>query len=288
MTKNELDPVENGFNRISDTRHGRLLHHRHDQPLAQVLEWYGEYAEYQVQLYEQICQPGATVVEVGAHAGEFTLPIAKAVGPTGRVFTYEPEQILFINLCGMLALNSIGNTEPSRAVVSDETGVLMLPIINAALDQPQNMGSFNFTMWESTQSSSAQIISTPLITLDTDLKDLEALHLIKISVNGMEIHVLRGARELIARLRPLLSVASGLPEDKSTDQYKELTETLRSMDYKLYWNITSAFNPDNYRRNTQPAELPPIHKIFAVPSESEITISGMSEITDIQPHPDLA
>jgi predicted methyltransferase len=35
-------------------------------------------------------RPGMTVIDVGANLGVYSLPMARLVGPTGQVFSYEP------------------------------------------------------------------------------------------------------------------------------------------------------------------------------------------------------
>src|SRR6516225_1120287 len=35
-------------------------------------------------------KPGMTAIDVGANLGVYALPIARLVGPNGRVFAYEP------------------------------------------------------------------------------------------------------------------------------------------------------------------------------------------------------
>src|SRR6185436_9289095 len=52
-------------------------------------------------------RPGMHVVDVGAHAGAFTLLLARAVGPTGRVFAFEPRASHRRALHGHLVQNGL-------------------------------------------------------------------------------------------------------------------------------------------------------------------------------------
>jgi FkbM family methyltransferase len=53
----------------------------------------------------QFLQPGDLAVDVGAHAGDSTLPIALAVGPTGLVLALEPNSYVFPILARNASLN---------------------------------------------------------------------------------------------------------------------------------------------------------------------------------------
>jgi FkbM family methyltransferase len=49
--------------------------------------------------------PGDVAIDIGAHAGDFTVPIALAVGPTGSVLAFEPNPYVFPVLAANAALN---------------------------------------------------------------------------------------------------------------------------------------------------------------------------------------
>lgn len=81
------DPAQ-PFKRIN-AKHGTFLIPPKDIYIGRSLEVYGEWCEGEVALFAQLLKPGATVVEVGANIGSHTVPIARAVGPTGMVFAIE-------------------------------------------------------------------------------------------------------------------------------------------------------------------------------------------------------
>jgi hypothetical protein len=51
--------------------------------------------------------PGSTVVEGGAHLGYVTLQAARAVGPAGRLVTFEPDSRVIPLLCESLVANGL-------------------------------------------------------------------------------------------------------------------------------------------------------------------------------------
>jgi FkbM family methyltransferase len=72
-------------------------------------------------------QPGDVAIDIGAHTGDSTLPIALAVGPSGTVFALEPNPYVFKVLAQNASLNS------SKAHI--------VPLMFAAMPQD---GEFDF------------------------------------------------------------------------------------------------------------------------------------------------
>ena len=52
---------------------------------------------------------GYISLDVGANIGCHTVPFAKLVGESGRVVAFEPQRLVFQNLCANLALNALTN-----------------------------------------------------------------------------------------------------------------------------------------------------------------------------------
>ena len=118
---------EHGVERESETttrglrlgllRHGPLLFNVQDFPAGISLDLQGEWEESVVRLLASALRPGDLVVDVGAHLGSFTVPLAKKVG-RGRVLSLEPQQDLFQALNANLALNGLFNVQALRAAAS--------------------------------------------------------------------------------------------------------------------------------------------------------------------------
>ncbi|MGA2301745.1 MAG: FkbM family methyltransferase [Candidatus Acidiferrum sp.] len=74
-------------------------------------------------LFRRLLQPGMTVMDIGAHAGYFSLIGASCVGPAGTVYAFEPFPASFQHLQRNIALNGYKNIHAVRKAVSDKTGV---------------------------------------------------------------------------------------------------------------------------------------------------------------------
>lgn len=59
-------------------------------------------------------RPGATVADVGAGEGRWTIELAEAVGPAGHVFATEVEEALLEKIRARLETERIGNVEVVR------------------------------------------------------------------------------------------------------------------------------------------------------------------------------
>lgn len=66
--------------------------------------------------------PGETVLDVGAHWGEFALPLAKLLGETGRVLAFEPDERAHLRLVDHIKLNSLSNIQTFKKGLGDEDG----------------------------------------------------------------------------------------------------------------------------------------------------------------------
>src|SRR5258707_1235512 len=50
----------------------------------------GQYEPDEIRFVRGLLQPGDAVIDAGAHIGFFTMHMAAAVGPSGRVYAFEP------------------------------------------------------------------------------------------------------------------------------------------------------------------------------------------------------
>lgn len=74
----------------------------------------------------QTLRPGATVVDIGANIGCFSVLAAQAVGPAGRVIAVEPEPNCYRQLVRNIELNALTNVVPVEAAVGANDGRMVL------------------------------------------------------------------------------------------------------------------------------------------------------------------
>lgn len=261
-----------GYNRIVESRYGYMVYNKNDTYVGKSFEHYGEFSEFEADLFRQICVHGDRVVDVGANIGAHTLMLSRQVGPSGRVYAFEPQRVVFQTLCANMAINSIGNTECFQMAVSNEQGVINIPDIRYDLEG--NFGGFEIAKF------SRSGIKTPVVFLD-EILDIPSLKLIKIDVEGMELGVIQGARETIRQHSPILYV-----ENDRIDKSKALIEEIGSLGYRMFWHQPPLFNPDNYANNPENVFGKIISiNMLCLHQKLSLSLKGFDEILDSNEHP---
>ena len=263
--------LENRFNKLIEARHGTILYNKNDIYIGKSIEKYGEFSYLEAKIFEQICKDGDVVIEVGANIGAHTLYLSKLVG-NGFVFAFEPQRLVFQNLCANLALNSISNVFAYQEAVSNENGTIIIPECN--FKENNNFGGINIENTKNGTTVNKQ-------KLDNFLNKINRLKLLKIDVEGMEISVIKGASELIKKFRPIIYV-----ENDRQEHSKNLIELLWSLDYKLYWHLPKLFNENNYFKDKENI-FPNLVSVnmFCTHKDTNVEVSDKLEILDSSSHP---
>lgn len=277
---------------LIEGRHGRFLATPHDFYIGGGLIEYGEYAEAEWQVLDQLLLPGKDAIEVGSNIGALSVPMAKKLSASGRrLLAIEPQPVVFQNLCANLALNDLFNVQAENAAVSTTPGSLQFPLPDYT--QPgSNFGAVRMCAADAPPAGDATSASDPTmqrvrtVRLDDLVPTDFEVGLIKIDVEGFELQVLESAVQTLARHRPVLSV-----ENDQIDKSQALIEWLWDAGYNLWWHKFLLFNPENYRGNPENRFIHDDKHVMninmlALPSESTLQIDAVfPRITDSTDHP---
>jgi FkbM family methyltransferase len=260
-----------GFNQLAKGHKGYYLYNIHDIYVGQAIEKYGEYGGLEAQFLEQICGPRDVVIEVGANIGAHTVGLAKRVGPMGYVLAFEPQRLVFQNLCANIALNSLTNVECHWAAVGATQGFVTVPELD--FSQRNNFGGLSLV-------NVRQGRRVPCVTLD-DFLGLPRVRLIKIDVEGMESDVITGGKQVIAKFKPFLYV-----ENDRIDKSENLMRLIDGLGYCMYWHTPALFNPHNYYGEAENIyDNIGSFNMFCVHRDIPMVIKDAQEITDFSFHP---
>jgi FkbM family methyltransferase len=169
-------------------------------------------------------RPGDVCVDVGANAGLFTLIAARAVGPKGRVISFEPVSKTNKRLSENVGLNRFTNVKVEQCALSDSTGKFD---IMAAQDEMDGFNSFARPYMG--ENFAQETVFTTTWDEFAARHSLEGrVKFMKIDVEGWETKVLEGGRgELSREDAPVLQKAAG-------SSCQETYRVIEGLGYKLY------------------------------------------------------
>jgi FkbM family methyltransferase len=210
--------------------------------------------------------PGDVAIDIGAHAGDTTIPIALAVGPSGAVLAFEPNPYVFPVLQKNAGLNTAKAT--------------IMPLMLAAMRAD---GHFEFqygeagycnggyhegmSKWLHGSAFTVQVEgrNVPAFLARTYPDLISRLRFIKIDTEGFDLAVLETLEGLIRRQRPLLQVEM-FSLRKSTSAYRRgLYDFLVGHGYRVhrmegYENfLGEVITPENLMRWN-------VYDVFCVPT----------------------
>jgi FkbM family methyltransferase len=140
----------------------------------------------------------ACVLDLGAHIGLVSLPVSRHLAPGGKVYAFEPSASNRRLLERHLALNRADNVEIVDALVGEADADAVV-FYEAEGDNPMN------TIARNTGRPGFAATTKRQVSVDSfcQARGLSP-DIVKIDVEGAEIGVLEGAREVLQRHRPTI------------------------------------------------------------------------------------
>ena len=135
-------------------------------------------------------KPGDTLIDVGANIGCVTAAGSLAVGDGGQVLSIEPHPQTFKHLQKTVAINHCSNVQCLNVALGSEVGVLNFT------DEPRKDDNNCVSL------NSDSGITVPCVTLSSlvDEHVTSRIAVMKIDVEGFEMHVLQGATSILNRV----------------------------------------------------------------------------------------
>lgn len=158
--------------------------------------------QYQPYMFEflsknQITTKDKTIIDIGGNNGSFAIDFAHLVGNGGVVHTFEPQRIIYYQLCTNIFLNGLTNVYCHNEAVGNVDGELMIETPNYF----EKNVMVNFGGAEIVNEGGELVKSTRL-----DSYTFKDVVLIKIDVQGYESFVIEGAINTIQQHRPYMYV----------------------------------------------------------------------------------
>lgn len=201
--------------------------------LSCLMQWYvyWDFKEKQRDRLYSLVKPGDVVFDVGTNIGETLLHFGKFVGSEGYVYGFEPDGENFKNVQKNIALNDGQNLHVFNLGVSDKKETVKLYRVD-----PNNLG-MNRILNEKEAARFDDFTTIEVDTLDNVIaaNGIGRVDVIKIDIEGYEMHALRGAADLLAKFHPKLFIEVGYTRliNNGTSP-TEMVAFLESFGYKIF------------------------------------------------------
>ena len=160
----------------------------------------GHYEPDEIRFVRGRLQPGDSAIDVGGHIGFFTMHMAAAVGPEGRVYAFEPLDSNASLLERSIAENGFDDrVRFQRAAVGAAPGTATLTFPAETL----NSGGAYLLQDGTAALTGNQKKAVRLVALDA-LELRRPVRFIKMDVEGAEPQVLRGAARILTEDKPVI------------------------------------------------------------------------------------
>jgi FkbM family methyltransferase len=177
--------------------------------------WLGCYESEKQKAFIKQIKLGNVFYDIGAHVGFYTILASKLVGDRGRVYAFEPLPRNIFYLKKHISLNKLKNVEIIEAAVSDKEGEENFLEVDSATSRLDPHGSFK----------------VKTVSLDNLVKNKKILppNVMKIDVEGAELKVLLGAKDIIEKYRPIIFVALDNANTK-----EKVAQIIKNFGYNIF------------------------------------------------------
>ena len=157
-----------------------------------------------------------TFVDIGSHIGKWSIYVAKRLGNKGKVISIEPTEYSFNLQKRNINLNDVSNVEQYSAVLSDKN---------------EKVNFYESKENPATNSLNPVFASHKVVVkqgkkLDSLIKNVHDIRMIKIDVEGSELRILKGAKKIIELNKPNI-----IFESNREKHLEEMEDYLKKIGY---------------------------------------------------------
>lgn len=133
---------------------------------------------------EYMPRPGDVVWDAGAHAGATAFDLSLAVGSTGKVFAFEPDDSNYEYLLKNISMHGLANVVPVKKALTGRTGP-----VTFQMDGSMSAGIRDFLLYR--DAGDAKTVEG--ISLEDACAEFGCPAFIKMDIEGAEVAVVKGS-----------------------------------------------------------------------------------------------
>lgn len=167
-----------------------------------------------------------TVVDIGANVGFYTMLLSSLTKETGKVIAFEPSEKNVAQIKENQSINGFTNIDIRQKLLGNKNS-------KEVYYHFSNTDSGTSYARENIPDDKREYEKKVVFTLDEELKNISAIKLVKIDVEGFEVKVLKGAQDLLSSNRVRYWVVEYIPTTYA--EAGESIDTLR--EYMKQFNL---------------------------------------------------
>jgi FkbM family methyltransferase len=206
------------------------------------------YVESEIRGLRQLVHPGDVCIDVGAAAGLYTVALSRLSGPNGRVHNVEPLPFANFSVARLVSAWQASNVCRHAVALGAQPGVgiMHVPLGRYGLVTGRSFLGRSAAGPDPNVEFATQVaVSVPIDTLDALCvrEGIDRLHFIKIDVEGAELQVLEGGKQIITDSRPVMLIEV---EARHTARYQ------RTPDEVTAWMLDRGYTMHTWQRGWHP------------------------------------
>ncbi|QEG20297.1 FkbM family methyltransferase [Mariniblastus fucicola] len=190
-----------------------------------------------LRLSRRMFQSGDVVLDVGAHFGRYTVPLAQIVGPDGKVFAFEPVDSAYKLLTRIVSQSQLSNVELFNCAMGDGDTAqkMVIPLKDGVEVQSRAALSVGEQSAIDLENNSVQDVECETVDAFVNRAKLTKLSFLKCDVEGAEYLVMKGGQNTLQRFAPVVLLEI---ESRHTSKFGytpvEMVQYMKSLGYRVY------------------------------------------------------
>jgi FkbM family methyltransferase len=229
----------------------------------------GTYEEGTLYVFAHVLKAGDTFLDIGANVGLMSLYAARAVGPTGRVESFEPLPEIAELLEESARVNSLRQIRLNRFALGskqDRKTIHRNPAVNR--------GSASLA-WSSSTGEATEVTIDTLDSWSTRA-GLNQAAMVKVDVEGWELEVINGGQSFLSSpSRPVLCVEFSASHPMAGGSLSDLFSAIVRHGYNAYVLTGTKANPSPLRA-IELNSIPEHDNVFFFPTERPAFSFGLT------------
>jgi len=198
--------------------------------------------EGEVAVLPKFIAAGSVCLDIGGAYGRYALPMSRVVGPSGKIYSFEPGRYSFRVLTAIIKFHGLKNVVAVKKALSDREGTIKL------FSPLKKGGKIGPSLSYIGEVRPEQVLSedVEMTTMDRYCarNNIVKIDFIKCDTEGAEFSIFQGGKDMIEKNRPvILSEIDRGNLSRYRQTVEQVQEFFAGLKYKAYIYRNNTFIP---------------------------------------------